>query len=681
MLISSHQHRKLRRFIIAAIIAITVISGLVWFFVSKNIEANMLSLAKNNNHIVTSAISSDIQKLQQNIINKLKKIPAASEAITSNSYSSLLMILNESLNKFNLLEISLSDETGKIFFSTNIEDLTKNISSAEKIKIIRKEKSSSFNIKSQSEVELFNTPINHIVSFMTLYKDKTNNKVDVIVKVIKNNNYLMKEVAYVKHLMLAGMISGIIILLIILYYMAKYSDNLVNKYAKQIVTQSKSDPVTGLLNRHHFFRFVRQSVTKTMQQNGRSSLLLIDIDHFKELNAKYDHTFGDEVLKIIVQRLSRLLGPTDTLARTGDDEFSILVEQSNSNSGIKDFARKILDKINEPIQIDANYIHLTCSIGVSALNQDAKDMEELIQHADSALFNAKDFGRNNYQLYSRGGGTRHIKFYEKQYSLNKALEEHEYVLHIQPKVNCETGDIVGGETLLRWDNPDFGLIQPLEFLPALETSGLIHSVGKWVLEESCRICKHWEKMGFSDMSISVNVSALQFKKENFVNTVSEVLRKSELDGNMLEIELTETCLMDNVEQSLIILNALKALGVRITIDDFGTGYSSLNYLKRFPIDILKIDRSFVTNIDDRSEKDNAAIVTAIMALSHSLHLNVVAEGVERANELAYLNALGCKIIQGFLFSKPLPSDEFDALLANKGIMLERLEDIRTQLSS
>lgn len=671
MLISSHQHRNLRGFIIASLITIIVISGLTWFFVNSSIEETLLGLAKDKNQLAATVISDVIQTSK---ITKSKKLPSS-------------LNLNRYLKTLSVSEINIADELGKILYSTRAEGIGQSFISEKIHEKVLQGKSLSLNINNKEDVKLYDVPKNHTVSFAPIYKiesnkKKANKKNDVVavVKVVKDNNVLIKEIINIKYLMLIGLVVGIIVLLFILFFTAKYSNNLVNKYAKQIVSQSRSDPVTGVLNRHHFFRFIRQMINKSLQQNGRSVLLLVDVDHFKELNAKYDHSFGDEALKILVQRLSRLLGPTDILARTGDDEFSILVEQSESNSSIRSFARKILDKVNEPIEIDANYIHLTCSIGISVLNQDAKDMEELIQHADSALYNAKDFGRNNFQLFSRGGGTRHIKFYEKQYSLNKALEENEFVLFIQPKVHGDTGAVVGGEVLLRWNNPDFGLIQPLEFLPALETSGLIHNVGKWVLEESCKICKKWQEQGFKDVPVSVNVSALQFKKESFVSMVSEILRETELDGKMLDLELTETCLMDNVEQSLEVLINLKKLGIGITIDDFGTGYSSLNYLKRFPIDVLKIDQSFVANINNRSENDNAAIVTAIMALSHSLHLNVVAEGIETADELAYLNALGCKIIQGFIFSEPLPVDEFDSLLKDNNILIQRLNDIRKQLA-
>jgi len=689
MSVSAHQHRSLRYLITGMFVLMLVMSVLAWIFIDRSIEANLLNEAKDKNTIVALMIGDRIlatpgNKLTVKTIKQIN-VQTPEQIIKSRRYSKILIGLNRYVSQYGISKINLVSTEGKVIFSTNPKDIGSNIISRKEIKSANQGEAVSFLIKSDEQASRYNSSVNSLVSFAPVYFVKTNSsdKKDVafIVELETDVSEILDSVQISKNILISGLAITLLILAGVFTYLVKYSNNLVSKYAKQIVQQAKSDPVTGLLNRHHFFRLLKQSINKTLQQNGRSALLIVDIDHFKELNTKYDHTFGDEVLKIIVQRISRLVSPADTLARTGDDEFSILVEQLDSKVRVQDFAQKILEKVNEPIQIDANYIHLTASIGISIINQDAKSVDDLIQHADSALYNAKDFGRNNFQLFSRGGGARHIKFYEKQYSLNKALDENEFVLFIQPKIHVSTGEIIGGEILLRWDNPDYGLVAPLEFLPALEKSGLIHSVGKWVLQESCRICKKWKDNNLSIVPISLNVSALQFKKEDFVLNVSEALRTSGLDGEMLEIELTETCLMDNVEFSLHILQSLKDMGIRIAIDDFGTGYSSLNYLKRFPIDVLKIDRSFIIDINDGNNNENAAIVTAIMGLAHSLHLEAVAEGVETAQELSYLNALGCKIIQGFLFSKPVPMEEFELLLSNPEPIQNIYNDVRGELAN
>ena len=692
MLISSDQHRSLRRLMTISFVLILIMSGVAWFHINRNIEFSQIELAKNNNKIVAALIGDLLvgfymldSKSGKSVLSNLSKRPVK-EILKSDSYANSQLISHYYLNAFSLQEINLISESGRVLFSTNPMSIGQQTVSQQYFKKALHGEGFSLHLhegKGHKEKH-------YIVSFVPVYdrlkpangsrdKKAVQRKAIAVVKLVVDKSMLTEHILFTQTIVLIAWLTTLVLLIILFLYLMKYSNDLVSKYAKKVVAQSKSDSVTGLLNRHHFLRVLKTSVIKTMQQNAISALLIIDIDHFRELNAKYDYSFGDEVLKILVQRINRLLGSEDILARTGDDEFSILVEHPGSTASIQVFARKILDKVNEPIQIDANYIHITCSIGISIVNQDAKEMEELIQHADSALYNAKDFGRNNFQLFSRDDGRRHINFYERQYSLNKALEENEFILFIQPKINGATGDIVGGEALLRWDNPDYGLVQPLEFLPALESSGLIHNVGKWVLAEACKICKHWQQQGLSGTAISVNVSALQFRKEDFVLSVKEALENSELDGCLLELELTETCLMDNVEFSLNILNALKEMGVRLAIDDFGTGYSSFDYLNRFPINELKIDRSFTKNVHDRSTNDHAAIVTAIMSLSHSLHLDVVAEGIETAQELAYMNALGCKHVQGFLFSKPLPVNEFEALLKDNAPILQILEDVRKKL--
>ena len=643
-----------------AFVVIILLSMGIWFYVNKFVEDNRTQAKVEHNQ----AIAQSLAAMWENKDNKRG----------TKNHAKFLSLIEELYSAYKLKTINIIKGT-EIISSTVKSNVGKNISTVV-LPSIKAVEVKNVVLDSKENAIKHSVSIHSIVSYIALNNKNENLVLQVVSDVAVNDTNTLN----IKYLMLAGIIAGAIVLLFIFYFILKYSDNLVNKYAKQIVTQAKSDPTTGLLNRHHFFRLIRRSITKTVQQNARAALFIVDIDHFKELNAKYDHSFGDEVLKIMVNRLTKLIESTDTVARTGDDEFSILIEQSGSNTSVQDYAKKILAAVNEPIQIDASYIHLTCSIGISIVNQDAKDMEELIHHADSALYNAKDFGRNNFQVFSRGGGVRHLKFYDKQYALNKALDEDEYIIYIQPKIIGSTGEIVGGEALLRWVNPDYGMVPPLEFLPALEKSGLIHGVGDWVLKESCRISKYLQEKTGNLLPISVNVSALQFKNDEFIANVAESLSKADLDGSMLELELTETCLMENVEYSLLVLEDLKKMGIRIAIDDFGTGYSSLNYLKRFPIDTLKIDRSFVTDVHDRSSNDNAAIVTAIMALSHSLHIETVAEGVEQPHELAYLDALGCKVVQGFLFSEPLPVDEYLELLKDNKKITDKLEQARKKLA-
>ncbi|MFK5915087.1 MAG: EAL domain-containing protein [Woeseiaceae bacterium] len=300
-----------------------------------------------------------------------------------------------------------------------------------------------------------------------------------------------------------------------------------------------------------------------------------------------------------------------------------------------------------------------------------------------ALYSLRHFYLSDFHLIEEKNEStiRKVKQENETEALRKALENNEFRVYFQPKVDAATANIKGMEALIRWQHSTRGIVSPLEFIPVLEESGLIVEVGDWVLRESCRLNKAWQDQGLDPICVSVNVSSVQFQKGDIIERISSALKDSGLDAKYLEIELTESCLMDEVDKTVDVLNEIKKLGVSISIDDFGTGYSSLSYLKKFPIDTLKIDRSFITNVQDRSCGDNAAIVTAIMALSHSLHLDVVAEGVETAYELAYLHALGCKTIQGFLFSKPLTVDEFGKIQQDTKKMKNILEQVRADLSA
>jgi predicted signal transduction protein with EAL and GGDEF domain len=340
---------------------------------------------------------------------------------------------------------------------------------------------------------------------------------------------------------------------------------------------------------------------------------------------------------------------------------------------------RILKAINAPIQIQQDEVVTSASIGITVYPFDDVEIEHLMSNADAAMYRAKEQGRNNYVFYTADMNTSNTEKLAMERKLRKALNEDEYQLHYQPIVDLRTGTVFASEALLRWDSKEYGLVSPGRFIPILEDSGMIGIVGEWVLKTACRKNREWQEMGYPPIQVSVNVSLCQFRQMNFVDTVREALDEVGLDPKYLKLELTESMLMDSTDASVRKLEALRALGVSIAADDFGTGYSSLSYLKRLPIDTLKIDRSFVTDVHKSS--DSAAIVTAIIALAYSLRLNVIAEGVEEIQEMNFISALGCHLIQGFYFSKPLTESDFIALLADPGILQEKLNAIRTRNQS
>jgi predicted signal transduction protein with EAL and GGDEF domain len=388
---------------------------------------------------------------------------------------------------------------------------------------------------------------------------------------------------------------------------------------------------------------------------------------------------ADHLLEEVAQRLKGVVRASDTLTRMCADDFAVIIGEIERKDEIEKMARRLLDVITEPYALNDHDIDVTARIGIAVYPVDQLDPEKLLIAADAALKQARHSSAGRIAFYDPDMGAGSADRLREESALRNALLNQQFELHYQPKVDSTTGVIKGFEALIRWRHPERGLMAPLSFIPILEESGLIVQVGEWVIREACLASKRWQQLGLPVHPISVNVSAPQFEQPNFTRRVGQILTECDCPPAILEIEITESCLMSDVEISAQVLRDLKAMGLSIAVDDFGTGYSSLSHLKRFPIDTLKIDRSFVSNVNNRAENDNASIVTAIMALSHSLRLDVVAEGVETARELAYLHALGCRTIQGFLFSRPLREEEVISLLEDSVSMQQILASVREEL--
>ena len=440
------------------------------------------------------------------------------------------------------------------------------------------------------------------------------------------------------------------------------------------------DELTHLPNYALFFERLEHDLAMARRHQKVMALVKLDIDKLSEINHRYGYRDGDKFIHEVATRLNDLKRESDTLARLGGGEFGLLLNLIEHEDEVDRSIQRLMKGMQEPFAIQDENIILKISYGICVYPRDGDDVEELMNHASLAMKHIKKKGGNGYHYFNREMNIENSRRLSEEYDLRQAMDNNEFCLHFQPKVDAATGVIKGMEALIRWNHPRRGLVSPLEFIPLLEESGMIVEAGEWVLRESCKLNKAWQDMGLEPLRVSVNVSSIQFKQENFIERIASVLKESGLDAKFLEIELTESCLMEDVTRNIDILHEIKKMNVAISIDDFGTGYSSLSYLKRFPIDTLKIDRSFIHNVQNRRENDNAAIVTAIMALSHSLRLDVVAEGVETAQELSYLHALGCKTIQGFLFSKPLSSDEFTKIQQDSLHMKAILEQVREELA-
>ena len=450
--------------------------------------------------------------------------------------------------------------------------------------------------------------------------------------------------------------------------------------AEQALASDLHDALTRLPNLPLFFEYLELALSMARRQEKSLAVIKLYVDKLSDVNHLYGYKKGDILIADIATRLNSLVRESDTVARLGGSSFGLILNLVEHDDEVDRAMQRILLGMQEPFTVNADNIILKISYGICVYPTDEGSADELSQFAALALNKAKQTGGNEYCYYNSSMNTNNSKRLSEEYDLRKALDDGEFCLYFQPKVDAATGNIKGMEALIRWLHPERGLVSPVEFIPLLEESGLIVEVGDWVLREACRINKQWQDQGLEPLRVSVNVSSLQFTQGDFIERIELALLDSGLSADYLEVELTESCLMDDVTKNIDVLHEIKKRGVAISIDDFGTGYSSLSYLKKFPIDTLKIDRSFITNVQDKRGGDNAAIVTAIMALSHSLRLDVVAEGVETAQELAYLHALGCKTIQGFLFSKPLSVDEFTRIQQDSLHMKNILEKVRDELA-
>jgi diguanylate cyclase (GGDEF)-like protein len=423
------------------------------------------------------------------------------------------------------------------------------------------------------------------------------------------------------------------------------------------------DALTGLPNRPLFMDRLIVAVAQAHRANQRLAVFFLDLDRFKDINDSLGHSIGDQLLKEVAERIRRCVRDGDTVARFGGDEFTLLVPRIETVEEAAKTAQKILETLKIPFFIHDRELFVSTSIGISIHPIDGTDPETLVRNADTAMYRAKDQGRDNYQLYAPAMNARALERLALENMLRKAVAQKELVLYYQPLVDVNSRAIIGLEALIRWNHPELGLLSPAHFISVAEVSGLIIPIGQWVLMTACRQLKVWHRKLDHRITMSVNLSARQFSQPDLVDQVRRAIDESGIDPRCLELEITESNAMQNADNTIYTLRDLKALGVRIAMDDFGTGYSSLNYLKRFPIDTLKLDQMFVRDVT--TDASDAAIVSAVITMAHSLRLTVVAEGVETEQQFAFLQEKGCDKIQGYLYSAPFAADELEPYLARQ----------------
>ncbi|MEA2111455.1 MAG: EAL domain-containing protein [Campylobacterota bacterium] len=430
--------------------------------------------------------------------------------------------------------------------------------------------------------------------------------------------------------------------------------------------QAYHDSLTGLPNRSLFQDRLEQSIEKAKRNRGKIALFFIDLDHFKEINDSLGHEVGDTVLKMVTQRLESAIRKEDTLARLGGDEFTVMIEHFEHAQSATLLAEKILASLKEAITIDSHTLYVSSSIGISLYPQDGKDYESLLKYADAAMYKAKNEGRNNFQFYSAEMTELAFERVVMQASLNQAIKDEEFVVFYQPQIDAKLETFVGVEALIRWQHPTMGLVSPVKFIPLAEETGLIVEMDQWVMRTVMSQMDEWYSKGLRPGKLALNLSMKQLRQENFISILEESMKNTGFKAKDLELEVTEGQIMTNPEEAIKILKKISDIGIELAVDDFGTGYSSLSYLKKLPINKLKIDQSFIRDLPD--DEDDVGITKAVISLSQSLKLNVIAEGVETNEQKNFLLKNGCETIQGYLYGRPMPADELTQLLQEKAVL-------------
>jgi diguanylate cyclase (GGDEF)-like protein/PAS domain S-box-containing protein len=429
--------------------------------------------------------------------------------------------------------------------------------------------------------------------------------------------------------------------------------------SEQIAHLAEHDPLTGLPNRLLLNDRIQQAIAQACRDKSLMAILFLDLDNFKLINDSLGHPAGDKLLRSVAKRLQKCVRAPDTVSRQGGDEFVLLLHNLKHAEDPASTARRILNVLKESHSIESHQLHVTTSIGISVFPEDGTDAETLLKNADTALYQAKESGRQSFRFFKPEMNAKAVLRQSIEEDLRRALERNEFTLHYQPIIDLKSGSITGAEALLRWTHPARGSVGPATFIPIAEDTGLILPIGAWVLREACTQAKAWVNAGLRPITISVNVSVFQFRSESFLDSLATILTKSGLDPKLLNIEVTESALMERAKLGTPTLKILREKGVRVAVDDFGTGYSSLSYLRKLKVDSLKIDQSFVSEIT--TTPDNSTLVSAIIGMGRSLGLKVVAEGVESADTLAFLKAQNCDEAQGYFFSRPIPATQFAKL--------------------
>jgi len=663
--------KLLRYFTIIGIVCIVVASLLLGYWVRQITVDNLLKSEERNNITLTQLVSNSVWPRFSEFINSASNL-SAQEILDHPLTQELDDYLSEQVNGLDVVKIKIYNLSGLTVYSSDLSQIGKSKSkhasflAAKNGQVVSK---LSFRDKIYAQKEFIHDR-NIIASYVPVRSGNSKN-VEGVIEIYKDVTIIFSEISQTRIQLILGVVIILISLFCVLYFVVRHADQVINQYnidlqetAEKMKQVAFFDSLTGLPNRNLFIDRLTHAMDKAIRHENLVAMLFIDLDRFKQVNDSLGHEAGDQLLCQVADRLNECVRTADTVSRLSGDEFTIILEDLNTIDLAAEIAKRIISSLAKPFNLGKHEAIITCSVGISFYPFGDDNAQSLIKKADIAMYHSKIAGRNSYHFFDPDMMKVESNVFELEHDLRKAIEESQFILYFQPQVRIDDWSIQGLEALLRWNHPAKGMIGPDKFIPALEETGMIVPVGEWVIRESCRINKKWQDQGLAPVRIAVNISALQLRKRGFVDLVCSILEETKLSAEYLELELTESCLISNIEESIEILTTLRNKGIKTSIDDFGTGFSSLSYLSKLPIDALKIDRSFVRQLT--SNDTNRSIITAIVSFAHSLRIAIVAEGVETAQQLFFLNAMRCSLIQGFLLSHPLSEADAQETIRNGG---------------
>lgn len=678
--------RLLRYFTLFSLVSILVASLLLGGRFRQISEQTLINNEERNNIAVSQVLSNVTWPKFSRFLNKASGL-SADEIRKHPDTIKLDASLENQIKGLSIYKIKIYSLEGYTVYSTDFSQIGKSKKNSPSFKAALEGKvisKLSYRDSIYARKELIENR-NILSSYIPIRRHAGAN-IEGVFEVYKDVTPLINEISSTQSNVISGVLGVLSGLFFILFFVVRHADKIINQFnleqnkaAEKMRFHAFHDGLTGLPNRFLFIDRLEHALTFASREKRLVALMFIDLDRFKQINDNLGHEYGDQLLFQVAQRLRDSARESDTVARISGDEFTILLEGLQNINRVTEIAQRIVSYFAKPFELNDREVQMTCSIGISVYPFQDDNAQTLIKKADVAMYRAKERGRNNYMFYSADMQQSGTKAFNFESDLRNALDNDQFLIYLQPKINLNDCTLTGMEALLRWKHPEEGLIMPDRFIPLLEETGLIAEVGEWVLRQSCQMVRNWQDEGLTPVKVAVNVSNMQLRQFDFIKIVKRALSETGIDPIWLELELTESCLIDDLAGSIDWLEDLKELGVSISLDDFGTGFSSLDYLCRLPIDTIKIDRFFVKDMIEK--RHNRAIVTALISLAHNLKLDVVAEGVETTEQLHFLSAMRCSSAQGFLLSKPLPVEEFDKLYRNKKQFEEGIIQLLQRASS